>query len=137
MRRVASVGRKAVNSSRYMVPVRGFSHAVEIAPGTGMLLVSGLTARDQDGAILFDDVLGQMRQILTQLAAILAERELSLGEVVRVRTYARDIECWPQVEQAFRESFGSVWPASTFVEVSRLYDPRQLVELEAVAVIAS
>jgi enamine deaminase RidA (YjgF/YER057c/UK114 family) len=126
----------AVNSSQYLVPVDGFSHAIEVPAGAGMLLVSGLTSRDTDGSIVAEgDVRGQMRQILKQLAAILAERGLTLGEVVRVRTYTRDIKSWPAVEEAFRESFGDTWPASTFVEVTRLYDPRQLVELEAVALI--
>jgi enamine deaminase RidA (YjgF/YER057c/UK114 family) len=130
------VGRVAVNSSRYLVPVDGFSHAIEVPAGAGMLLVSGLTSRESDGTIVSEgDVGGQMRQILKQLAAVLAERSLSLDDVVRVRTYTRDIESWPAVEEAFRESFGDVWPASTFVEVTRLYDPRQLVELEAVAVV--
>jgi len=130
------VARTAVNSNLYLVPVDGFSQAVEVPPGAGMLLVSGLTSRDSDGTIVSDgDVGGQMRQILKQLAVILAERSLSLDDVVRVRTYTRDIQSWPAVEEVFRESFGVVWPASTFVEVTRLYDPRQLVEMEAVAVI--
>lgn len=130
------MARTAVNSSLYLVPVGGFSQAIEVPPGAGMLLVSGLTSRDSDGTIVSEgDVGGQMRQILRQLAVILAERSLSLDDVVRVRTYTRDIRSWPTVEEAFRESFGDVWPASTFVEVTRLYDPRQLVEVEAVAVI--
>lgn len=130
------MARVAVNSDQYLVPVSGFSHAVEVPPGAGLLLVSGLTSRAADGTILCEgDVAGQMRQIIRQLAAILAARAVTLDDVVRVCTYARDIREWPAVEEVFRESFGDVWPASTFVEVSQLYDPRQLVELEAVAAV--
>lgn len=125
-----------MNSGQYLVPVDGFSHAIEVPAGAGMLVLSGLTSRESDGTIVSEgDVGGQIRQVLKQLAAILAQRSLSLDDVVRVRTYTRDIESWPAVEGAFREAFGDVWPASTFVEVTRLYDPRQLVELEADAVI--
>jgi 2-iminobutanoate/2-iminopropanoate deaminase len=131
------VPRTAVNSSRYLVPVKGFNHAILTSAGTGLLFVSGLTSRESDGTIVYEgDVSAQVRQILKQLAAILEEKSLTLENVVQVRTYARDIESWPAVEDAFRESFGDNWPASTFVEVNRLYDRRQLVEMEAVAMVS-
>jgi 2-iminobutanoate/2-iminopropanoate deaminase len=130
------VARAAVNSARYMVPVDGFSHAVAASSVTGLLFVSGLTSRASDGSIVsVGDVGGQMRQILRQLAAILGERSLTLDDVVQIRTFATDIESWSAIEEAFREAWGTVWPASTFVEVARLYDRRQLVEMEAVAVL--
>lgn len=40
---------------------------------------------------------------------------------------------WEEVARAHREALGQVRPAATMVEVSRLLDPRLLVEIEAMA----
>jgi enamine deaminase RidA (YjgF/YER057c/UK114 family) len=47
--------------------------------------------------------------------------------------YVTDISRWEEVGRAHGELFGEIRPASTMVEVSRLIDPRMLVEVEAVA----
>ena len=123
------------NSPAYGIPVPGFSHAV-LAPAGRLLFVSGLTARDEAGTIVGEgDPEAQVRQILHQLGVILADAGASLDDVMQCHTYARDIGSWPAVEAGFRDAFGDTWPTSTFVEVSRLYDDRQLVEIDAVAVV--
>ena len=128
--------RQVVNSARYHVPVRGFSQAV-LAPASGRLLfVSGLTARRADGTIVAEgDIRGQTRQILENLKVILAEAGATLDDVVRTVQYFRSMDDHPGMQQVKSEYFGDRSPASTSVEVSRLYDPRQLLEIEATAVV--
>ena len=58
-----------------------------------------------------------------------------LSDVVRTRIFVTDIERWDDVGRAHREAFGDVMPATSMVEVSRLIDPRMLVEIEADAII--
>lgn len=48
-----------------------------------------------------------------------------------------DISRWEEVGRAHGEVFGSVRPATSMVEVSRLIDPRMLVEIEAEAFIGA
>jgi enamine deaminase RidA (YjgF/YER057c/UK114 family) len=129
--------RTARNHPGYGLPVPGFSHAVLAPKGGQVLTVSGLTARDKDGNIVgVDDPEAQVRQIMSQMAAILENAGASLDDVMQLRTFTTSIEYWPAVEAVWRELWGPVWPTSTFVEISRLYDPRQLIEIEALAVIA-
>jgi enamine deaminase RidA (YjgF/YER057c/UK114 family) len=52
---------------------------------------------------------------------------------VRTRIYMTDADHWAEVARAHREALGDVRPAATIVEVSRLLDPRLLVEIEATA----
>jgi enamine deaminase RidA (YjgF/YER057c/UK114 family) len=48
-----------------------------------------------------------------------------------------DISRWEEQALAHREAFGTILPASTLVEVSRLATPEMLVEMEADAVISA
>jgi enamine deaminase RidA (YjgF/YER057c/UK114 family) len=47
-----------------------------------------------------------------------------------------DISRWEEVGRAHREFFGTILPATSMVEVSRLIDPVMLVEIEADAIVA-
>lgn len=109
-----------------------------LAPVGGQILtVSGLTARDVDGNIVgVNDPEAQVRQIMKQMAAILENAGATLNDVMQLRTFSTSIDYWPAVEVVWRDLWGKAWPTSTFVEISRLYDPRQLIEIEALAVTA-
>jgi 2-iminobutanoate/2-iminopropanoate deaminase len=52
------------------------------------------------------------------------------------QTYVTDLDAYLQVRhRVWLDFFGDELPASTLVEVSRLADPRALVEVEAYAVL--
>ena len=130
------MSRRIINSSNYHVPVAGFTHATEAPVGARMVYVSGLTSRRGDGEVLFPgDAAAQARQIMENLKAILAERGGTLDDVVRIVTYLRNMGDHPAMHAVRREYFGDDPPASTSVEVSRLYHPDQLIEIEATAAI--
>lgn len=126
-----------VNSPDYAVPLPGFTHAVtaEVA-GATWVFVSGLTARDATGGIQgVGDVAAQTRQVMTSLESVLAEAGAGLGDVVRLVTYLVDITDYPTMSAVRREFFAEPLPAETTVQAGGLYDPRQLVEVEATAVV--
>jgi len=49
--------------------------------------------------------------------------------------YVTDINRWQEVGQAHGEVFGSIRPATSMIEVSRLIEPALLVEVEADAIV--
>ena len=91
-------------------------------------LVDGRVAHPRDAG-------AQTRQVLTMIEHALERAGFSLADVVRTRMYVTDISRWEAVGRAHGEFFREIRPVSTMVEVSRLIDPRMLVEIEAEAVI--
>ena len=77
----------------------------------------------------------QSKQCIAVISAALERAGARLSDVVRTRIFVTDIERWEDVGRAHLEAFGDVMPATSMVEVSRLIDPRMLVEIEADAII--
>jgi len=127
------MAREIANCGTYDVPVGGtFTQAVYARAGRDLLFVSGVTSRGDDGDIVEGDITAQTHQVLRQLAAIVKNAGGSMDEVVKMTTFVRDADDIRTVSAIRREYFGDPPPASSTVEVSRLYDPRQLIEIEAV-----
>jgi len=132
------VGRKAINSPEYHVPIDGFAQIIAAEAGSSTLYVSGLTSRIADGTIVgIDDMAAQARQVLVNMANVLDSAGATMDDVVQIRTYVTDITLWDVIEPVWRERWGDVWPASTLVQIERLFDPRQMIEMEAIARIGS
>lgn len=130
------MARNSVNSPGYHVPIRGFSQAVTSSSSGPLVFVSGLTSRTSEGEIVFPgDISRQTRQVLENLKTVLAAAGCTLDDVVQIHTYVTAIDGWDDIEAVWRDYWGEIWPASTLVEVSRLYDPRQMIEMEAIAVL--
>ncbi len=131
--------RDVVNSDAYDVPFAGtFTQAVRVGAGTGLLFVSGITARDHDGTIRgAGDVREQTHWVLRQLGQVAAAAGASLDDVVKVTVFVRDSRYMTIVREVKQEHFGEPGPASTTIEVSGLFDPAQLVEIEAVLALPS
>lgn len=131
--------REVINSDRYDVPVRSepngvpFSQAIRVPAGSGLLFVSGITSRGADGAILHEgDIQAQTRQVLENMKAIIEHAGGSMQDVVKITTFVRDADDIRLVSAVRREYLGEPGPTSSTVEVSRLFDPRQLIEIEAI-----
>ena len=128
------MNRRAINSHEYDVPIEGFSHVIVGEPGESTLYVSGLTSRTADGTIVgIGDIGVQVQQVMENLRNILASAGATLDDVRQIRTYVTDITQWSAIDPVWRDCWGDVWPASTMVQVSRLFDEDQMIEIEAVA----
>jgi enamine deaminase RidA (YjgF/YER057c/UK114 family) len=115
--------------------VVGYSRAVRIGQWVS---VSGTTAAAEGGgAVGGDDVAAQTREALRRIAVALDQVGARLDDVVRTRMFVTDIGRWDEAGRAHGEVFGSIRPATSMVEVSRLIDPALLVEIEADAVVGT
>ncbi|MGI9006962.1 MAG: RidA family protein [Streptosporangiaceae bacterium] len=121
----------------YEVPITGFtSYTTTQGPGT-LVFVSGITSRGAGGEIRAPgDVGGQAEQILRTMTGLLAEAGGTLNDVRQIRTYVLDIDTWPHIELVWRRHWPDGFPASTLVQVGRLFDARQLIETDAIAFIS-
>lgn len=81
----------------------------------------------------------QVRQALSNIAAILAEGGARPEHLVRLTWYVVDIEEYladlKTLGQVYREIFGAHYPAMALVQVVRLVEKGARVEIEATAVV--
>jgi enamine deaminase RidA (YjgF/YER057c/UK114 family) len=124
--------RRLVSSGSPFEPQVGFSRAVRTGPHVA---VAGTCAVMPDGGDPPADAYGQARRCLQIIAEALTESGSRLEDVVRTRTFLRDVDDWRDVGRAHGEFFADVRPASTMIVVSGFLDPRWVVEIEADAIV--
>ena len=126
--------RESFRSAAPWEEIVGYSRAVRTGP---FIAVTGCASVGADGKLVGEgDPYAQATRCIEIIREVLESAGAGLGDVVRTRMFVTDIEQWEDIGRAHREAFGDIMPATTMVEVSRLIDPRMLVEIEADAVIA-
>ena len=113
----------------------GYSHVVD-APAGRIVFVSGQVPLDVAGNLVGEgDFAAQVRQVFENLTAALAAADASWSDVVKLNYFVRDIGELAAL-RTIRDEYVDTEqpPASTLVEVSRLFRDDVLVEIEAVAV---
>ena len=99
------------------------------------LFISGQAAIDGNGQIVgvgnFDV---QAEQVFANLERVLRAGGSCLANVIKVTIFLRDMTNFPKIVELRGRYFTPPYPADTIVEVSSLYSPEALIEIEAIAV---
>lgn len=118
----------------------GFANGVS-ARGT-TIAVAGQIGWNAQGVFETDDLVGQTRQALSNVLAVLAEANAGPQHIIRMTWYllSRDeyVQRLSEIGAAYREVMtnGTAhYPAMTAVQVGALIEPQAKVEIEVTAVV--
>ncbi|MBB3014810.1 RidA family protein [Cupriavidus alkaliphilus] len=100
----------------------------------GLLFVSGQAGVGDDGAIVGrGDFDAQAEQAFRNLRRALQAGGSGLDRVAKVTIFLTSMEHFPKIVALRRKWFSAPYPADTIVEVSALYSPDAMIEIEAIA----
>jgi enamine deaminase RidA (YjgF/YER057c/UK114 family) len=115
----------------------GFSNGISAKGRT--IFTAGIIGWDETGTIVAADLAGQLRQILYNTLAVLAEDGAGPEHIVRMTWYVVDIDEYrlglAEIGAAYKEVIGRHFPAMAVVEVGALVEPRARIEIETTAVV--
>lgn len=104
----------------------GYSRAVRIG---NTIELSGTTSPGET-------LEAQTKGVIELAKKVLEENGSSLKDVVRTRIFTTDISQWEKIGEVHGNYFGTIKPATTMVEISKLIDPTIVIEIEFTAVIS-
>ena len=117
---------------------RGYSNG--IATAGRLVFVAGQVGWNAGGAFEHRDFVGQARQALANVVAVLAEAGARPEHIARMTWYVTDkneyLRRARELGAVYREIIGRHYPAMTAVEVSGLVEDMAQVEIEVTAVVA-
>ncbi|HML08551.1 MAG TPA: RidA family protein [Xanthobacteraceae bacterium] len=115
----------------------GYSQIVDV-PASRLIFIAGQTALDRNGAVVGrGDFARQAEQVFRNLSVALAAVGCTAADLVKLTVFLRDMNHLAAYREARNRFFATVTPpaapAVTLVEVSKLYGPDFLIEIEAIA----
>lgn len=106
----------------------GYSQSVRVG---NRIIVSGTVADDS----VSKDMESQLKEAFRNIITTLAHDGATLKNVIKETTYCRDMDALIKCQDLRKEIYGGHLPATTWVQVERLYSPGHLLEIEVEAVL--
>ncbi|MBA3831694.1 MAG: RidA family protein [Chthoniobacterales bacterium] len=98
-----------------------------------LLFISGQAGYGEDGQIVSGGFRAQGEQAFANLSRALEAGGSNLKHVVKVTIFLTDMDNFKEVVELRRRFFRLPYPADTIVEISGLYTPEAMIEIEAIA----
>ncbi len=103
--------------------------------GGNMLFISGQVGTDAKGDLVGADFASQAKQALENLRLLLEAGGATLEDLAMITVLVTDMKNRPAFAKIRSEYFLENPPASTIVEISQLYAPEVLIEINGIAVL--
>jgi enamine deaminase RidA (YjgF/YER057c/UK114 family) len=104
-----------------------------------MIFVAGQVGWDANEVFQTDDLVGQVRQALSNIVAVLATAGARPEHIVRMNWYLADKDEYnarlSEIGQVYRETIGRHYPAMTAVQVAGFVEDGAKVEIEVTAIL--
>jgi enamine deaminase RidA (YjgF/YER057c/UK114 family) len=118
----------------------GFSHGI-LVDGGRLLFLAGQTASDISGQIVKPgDIVAQYQQVLHNLQTVIEAAGGTMQDMVQMTIFVSDRDDYrahlKPLGTVHRAYFGTYYPATALLEISRFFQDGALIEIEGIAVIA-
>lgn len=116
----------------------GYTHVVEVPAGHRLVFISGQVPLDREGRLVgAGDFRKQAEQVFANLGRALSGAGATFADLVKITIFVVDVSHLPELREVRdRHVSTSAPPASSLVEVRRLFRDGILLEIEAVAAVA-
>ena len=116
---------------------KGYSNGV-VCKGR-MVFVAGQVGWDEQEKFRTDDLVGQVRQSLTNIIGILAQAGAKPADIVRMNWYLADQKEYnarlAEIGEAYRTIIGKHFPAMTALQVAGFVEDGAKIEIEVTAML--
>jgi enamine deaminase RidA (YjgF/YER057c/UK114 family) len=120
------------------LPAKGYANGM--LTKDGVLHIGGQIGWNADQVFETHDFIGQMRQALQNIRAVVEQAGGTVQDVTRLTWYVTDkaeyLARQAEVGAAYREVFGKHFPAMSMLVISALVEDEALLEIEATAHLA-
>jgi enamine deaminase RidA (YjgF/YER057c/UK114 family) len=104
-----------------------------------MVFVAGQVGWDEQEKFQTDDLVGQVRQSLTNIVAILAQAGAKPADIVRMNWYLADQKEYnahlAEIGEVYRTIIGKHFPAMTALQVAGFVEHGAKIEIEVTAML--
>jgi len=116
---------------------KGYANGV-LAKGSDYIFCGGQIGWNSDEIFESEEFVGQLRQALLNVKAILASAKAGPEHMARMTWYITDKQAYlnnlREIGAVYRDIMGKNFPAMSVVEVSALIEDKALVEVEVTAI---
>ncbi len=109
--------RHTIYSKEAPEPIGPYTQAVQYG---NTIFLSGQIGIDRTGEFVSEDVVQQTNQAMKNIGFVLKEAGLSYENIIKTSIFLKDMNDFPEVNDAYASYFQDQFPARETVEVSRL-----------------